>query len=69
MAAPSASEVATQLHEAIACAVYLRSPDASGVVALLLRQGQRVHFVSQYPHEKEVCPCSFTLRTQSSESF
>ena len=38
-----AAEVAAQLHEAIACAVYLRSPDASGVVALLLRQGQRVH--------------------------
>ena len=30
------------LHQAVSDAVYLRSPDAAGVVALLLRQGPRV---------------------------
>ena len=31
-----------ELHQAVSDAVYLRSPDAAGVVALLLRQGPRV---------------------------
>ena len=36
------ADVTKLLHEAVSSAVYLRSPDAAGVVALLLRQGERV---------------------------